>query len=369
MRPHRLLSLVPAAALCLAAPAHAGDLVLKASLKYDALCLVGVLTGDPFYTSQYPDEYARFSALMTGEDRAAFQEVERIVKTEGKGLPGPFFTLYLSAGDAETLEGMQADLADPAKLREAFKKTAYYDENDWNATFDPVRPALIKCLGFLNRVGFDSIWRKEYEPRILARIAELDKRVGDARFLDLQAKLLGFRPVGGRMTAYLGYFPKPHGIRITGPRYITAWDYPLDIILRNAVHEPMHPPFRHPDDPVLWAALAPLKSDADFMRALEHHDPAFGYNTFEGLVEEDCVQAIEQIINERIGVADPAGGHWRESDGGLHILAAAIYRLMKDDGYDRRGGSFQAWLTDPKTVQRLAGHIKTLSDRVITPAR
>ncbi|HET6330140.1 MAG TPA: hypothetical protein VFF76_05060 [Holophagaceae bacterium] len=369
MRPHRLFALIPAAALCLAAPAHAGDLVLKTSLKYDALCFVGVLTGDPFYTGQYTEEYARFSALMTDEDRAAFKEVQRIVKDEGKDLPGPFFTLYLSASGAETLEGMQAALADPAKLREAFKKTAYYDENDWNTTFDPARPALIRCLGFLKRVGFDDIWHKEYEPKILARIHDLDKRIGGAKFLDQQAKLLGFQPVEGRMTAYLGYFPKPHGIRITGPRYITSWDYPLDIILRNAVHEPMHPPFQHPDDPALWPALAPLKSDAGFMRALEHHDPAFGYNTFEGLVEEDCVQALEQIINERIGVASPAGEHWKRSDGGMHILAAAIYQLMKDDGYDKRGGSFQAWLTDSKTVQRLAGHIQTLSDRVITPAR
>lgn len=66
------------------------------------------------------------------------------------------------------------------------------------------------------------------------------------------------------MTAYLVRFSKPHGIRITGPRYITAYDYPLAIILRNAVHEPMHPPF-DPKNPMLWTALAPLHGDADFM--------------------------------------------------------------------------------------------------------
>jgi hypothetical protein len=167
------------------------------------------------------------------------------------------------------------------------------------------------------------------------------------------------------MTAYLVRFSKPHGIRITGPRYITAYDYPIDIILRNAVHEPMHPPFAA--SPALWAALSPLRKDRDFMYRLAHHDPSFGYNSFEGLIEEDCVQALEQILEEKIGVATPAREHWRESDDGLHILAAALYALMKQDGYDRRGGNFQAWLTSARTISRLAGHIRALAETVMGP--
>jgi hypothetical protein len=337
-------------------------------LKYDALCCVGLLTGGQLYTARYPQEYARFTALMDDRDRAAFHELRRVITDENKGLPGPLLTLYLSASEAETIDGLQAALSHPESLRATLRGTPYYDEQEWKTVFVPAIPALIHCLGFLKRVGFETIWHAEYEPRILARIQDLNRKIGGTRFIDMQAKLLGFRPVQGPMTAYLCYFPKPHGIRVTGPRYITAYDYPLDIILSNAVHEPMHSPFRPADDPALWKALAPLKADPDLMQALEHHDPSFGYNTFEGLVEEDCVQALEQLIEERMGVARPAGERWAKADDGLHILAAAVYELMKEDGYNQRGGSFQDWLADPKTMERLTGHVKALSKRIIQPA-
>jgi hypothetical protein len=165
------------------------------------------------------------------------------------------------------------------------------------------------------------------------------------------------------MTAILVRFSQPHGIRITGPRYLTYYGYPVTIILRNAVHEPMHPPFNK-NDAALWAALAPLRGDTAFMDRLAHHNPDFGYNTFEGLVEEDCVQAIEQIVEEKLGVATSARERWEKSDGGLHILAAALYALMKQDGYADRGGNFAAWLTSPQTMARLSGHVQELADSV-----
>lgn len=166
------------------------------------------------------------------------------------------------------------------------------------------------------------------------------------------------------MTAYLLYFSKPHGIRITGPRYLTAYDYPLQIILQNAVHEPMHAPYAR-EDAKFWEALAPLRKDTDLMNRVENHNPDFGYNSFEGVIEEGSVQALEQIISEKLGVAWPAGPRWVRADDGLHIFAAAVYILMKDDGYDKSGGNFQKWLSNPKTVSRLAGHVKELAERVM----
>ena len=108
-----------------------------------------------------------------------------------------------------------------------------------------------------------------------------------------------------------------------------------------------------------------MRRDADLMDRVLHHDRAYGYNSFEGVVEEDSVQALEQIINERLGVAKVAGARFRDSDGGLHILAAALYVLLKRDGYDVRGGNFQAWLVAPRTMQRLSGHVKQLAETVV----
>ena len=33
---------------------------------------------------------------------------------------------------------------------------------------------------------------------------------------------------------------------------------------------------------------------------------AFGYNTPDGLFEEDCVQSLDQVINEKLGMGHDA---------------------------------------------------------------
>jgi len=35
---------------------------------------------------------------------------------------------------------------------------------------------------------------------------------------------------------------------------------------------------------------------------LKHHDPSFGYNNASGYIEEDSVQALEQVVSEEFGV-------------------------------------------------------------------
>jgi hypothetical protein len=55
------------------------------------------------------------------------------------------------------------------------------------------------------------------------------------------------------------------------------------------------------------------------------HDPSRGRcNTAAGYIE-DSVQALEQMVAEQFGVARDAREYWKEQDGGMHVLAAAIY--------------------------------------------
>ena len=362
--------------LCWSGPAaadeRAADLTFRASVKYDVLCFMGVLSGDPFYVSYYPDEYHRFQPLMTPKENEAFAALKTIIKDQNDGLQGPQLTLWFSVLDTNSIAGMLTAVEKPAGWRRALKTrglelgqglAANWSEKDW-AEFEELRSPLATALRFLLRVHFEQTWHREWQPVIDARISNIRGKLGEARFLDMEQKLLGFRPATEPMTAILVRFSKPHGIRITGPRYITFYDYPDAIILRNAVHEPMHAPFDK-NDPALWAALAPLRGDVAFMDRLNHHNPDFGYNTFEGLIEEDCVQAIEQVVEEKLGVATPAGERWRNADGGLHILAAALYALIKQDGYAERGGNFAAWLTSPQTMTRLSGHVQELADGVL----
>ena len=93
---------------------------------------------------------------------------------------------------------------------------------------------------------------------------------------------------------------------------------------------------------------------------LEHHDPSFGYNTFEGLLEEGVVKTLDQFIAERLGIAVPAAERWRTNDQGLHVIAAALYEVMREDRYEETGGNAAAYLRDPQRVRRLV----TALDRI-----
>jgi len=72
-------------------------------------------------------------------------------------------------------------------------------------------------------------------------------------------------------------------------------------------------------------AIGLLGEDPLVQDKVRHHDPSFGYNTASGYIEEDSVQALEQIVSESFNVGRQPCSYWRQQDGGMHVLAAAIY--------------------------------------------
>src|SRR5207302_769376 len=70
----------------------------------------------------------------------------------------------------------------------------------------------------------------------------------------LQEKMLGFPLEDRSITVYLVHFARPHGIKVTGNRFLTEAELAPEIVLRTAIHEMMHPPFDRADD-ALWAAV------------------------------------------------------------------------------------------------------------------
>jgi hypothetical protein len=132
------------------------------------------------------------------------------------------------------------------------------------------------------------------------------------------------------------------------------------------------------DGPAAKAALAVLGRDALLTRIVAEHDKAFGYNSLEGLLNEDTVQALEQIVSERLGVAVPAAARWSKADGGMHVLAAGLYGLLKAEGYDRTGGNIANWMQDAARTGKLApaslhaaaaGVLQLPQDRLWTPPK
>jgi hypothetical protein len=341
---------------------------LEPSLPYDALCLLNVLTGDSFYQIYYPRTLERWSGSMTPQARSALADLHRILKDEHGQIISAFLTLYYSANNPRTIDDLIADTEHPAKLHAALEATTYYSDDGW-ATYDKVRPALAVVFHWMKSVGFERYWTDSIRPRVDRRITQLRVALDTLRVIDEDQRLLG-HPLGGdTITVYVLAFSQPHGIRITGTRFLTDIAWPAEIVARNAVHEMLHPPFDLAHDTTLSAAIHALAADTFVVRRVENHDKSFGYNSLAGLVEEDVVQAFEQYVNGRFGIAVDWRGRWSESDGGIHVLAPIIYdHLRRGDfslGRDSIGGFVLRLMT---TGDLRPGFVAAAYARVMRPA-
>lgn len=323
------------------APLHTStDWQLKPSLKYDTLCLLNALSGDPYYLNYYQAEYDHFHPLFAPEEQAAFLQLKHVIKDEGHGIVSAKLALYYSVVDDETLPEMIRTAHDSAAMETALRKTSYWSGDGWQ-NYEAARPALEASLKALDRVGFPAYWATNAKPRIEKRIAEIFPELPKYNIIPVIESYLGFPLPSHTITVYLLAYSEPHGIRITGLRFLTHVSYPFSIVLHNAIHEPMHPPY-HADDPKVREAIDLLGRDPLVIDKVQHHDPSFGYNTTAGYIEEDSVQALEQLVSEKFGVSRDACKYWQEQDGGMHVLAVAIYTDYKQAS-SRNPESYSQW--------------------------
>ena len=300
---------------------------VEPSLKYDALCALNLLSGDPFYLKFYQADYDRLAPRLTPAEKSEFVAVKKVIKNRNKGIVSADLTLILSVEPGETLDNLLAALGRPNEIRERLQATPYYTPANF-AEFMEVRPHVIGAIRAMKRIGFEEDWAKNIRPQIAARVPEVQAQLEKYNIVPQQERVLGHRLAGNRIEVYLLYYSQPHGIKITGTRFLTHFEYPFNIVLHNAVHEMMHPPYSL-NDPRTQAAVESLRQDAFLMDKVKHHNPSFGYNDFEGFVEEDCVQALEQMITQSMGLKDDEQAYWRRQDDGMHVLAIALYELMK----------------------------------------
>jgi hypothetical protein len=299
------------------------DWQLKPSLKYDTLCLLNALSGDPYYLHYYQAEYDHFHPLFTPEEQAAFVDLKRILKDEGHGIVSANLSLYFSTVDDETLPEMIRTAHDSSAMKAALHSTTYWSDEGWKS-YDAARPALEAALRALDRVGFPAYWAANAKPKIDQRIAELTPQLPSYNIVPAIERVLGAPLSSEIITVYLLAYTQPHGIRVTGLRFLTGVSYPFNIVLHNAIHEPMHPPYRA-GDPAVAHAIDTLAADPFILDKVQHHNPSYGYNTAQGYIEEDSVEALEQIVSEQFGIGRDACPYFQQHDDGMHVLAAAIY--------------------------------------------
>lgn len=316
---------------------------VRGSEGFDALSFLSPLSGDPFYLEHYGKEAAEFAPRMPPHAMAALKALKQRAE-KADILFSPFLDLRFSAGPDATIVDLLASAADPdVRLLPAFRSSPYWDDSDkdeWTQ-FKAALPAVTTILKGLNTGGFP-----EFLQRIVAPKA--------GRFESLRSKLTKYDPIAGAefytgrrfdptIEIVLLEFCKPHGIKVIGQRFLSALDWGDDVHVRTAGHEILHPPVDR-GGAAFTAALTILSKDRLLDRIVKEHDRKFGYNSLDGLLDEDLASAIDQLISERSGVARSARDRWNKVDDGMHVLSAAFYGLMRQDGYARTGGNLEQWL-------------------------
>ncbi len=335
---------------------------IEPSFKYDALCFLNILTADTFYLTYYKTEYEKFKPKLNAQVTKSLSELKRKLKDENGIIISAWLCLYFSAVEDSTLEQMISTIDNTDKLKLNFEKSPYYDNDAWKL-FESVKGELKTIFLFLKEINFSDYWKDNILPVVEKKISETVPDLPKYDVIGEDEHMLGFKLPSDKITIYMLYYSQPHGIKITGTRFLTDAAWPFKIVLKNAVHEMMHPPYDYKNDTVLRSAIESLAKDEFLMDKVSNHNPSFGYNTPDGLIEEDCVQTLEQLINEKFGIETDARKRWKAQDDGIHVFAVALYQACKEENYNEKNEVFRDFLIRMINSGKLAaGKIKSYNE-------
>jgi hypothetical protein len=330
--------------------------VVHPSLWFDAVCLIPLLAGLPFYTSRHEHDarwwQERFASTAGQQARDGVSVLrEEVADLAVKPLPA-FLALWTSpaagpSGEAaEGLDGLIAAVAEPELLVSAMRDTsARWNEAD-DRLFRSVRPALLAVLEGLRAAGLASWWAEHAADDLSRRCEELRQSFAGYDLVPLVEQHTGVSFDIRAVELCVLRWAAPHGIRVTGTRFLTDIRYDADRVLNIAVHELLHPPW--PKDHPVKGRLDALAADPFLAARFAGRDPAAGYNTWASYAEEDAAQALDQFLNTQLGRntrGDPAT-RWTTADDGMHVLALLLYDTLRRGGYDPAAGRYADFLAD-----------------------
>jgi len=325
---------------------------IASSVGIDALAFLGPLSGKPFYADYYRDELSAFRPRLSAAVTDALMSLHAEHEAAG-GLLWPSLTLIFSGGPDGGVAELLASLdAAETVLEPPFRASVYWDQGDWDR-FIGGRDRLRLVLAGLRDAGFAEFRNDRMAAPAARKTAELTTLFSRLDIIAEQERLLG-RALDPGIRVELSWFCRPHGVKVQGQRFITHVAASDQITVLTAAHEILHPPFDM-QGPEAKACYAVLEADPLFTRILAEKDPGTGYNSLEGILNEDTCQALDQIIQERLGqVARSPAARWNRADQGMHVLAAGLYGTLKAEGYDRTGGNLAAWMLDAAVTGKLS---------------
>jgi hypothetical protein len=325
---------------------------VRASEGFDALAFLGPLSGVELYTRYYGADAAAFAAKLPEAIKNDIPKLAAEANTGDFGLLGPNLSVLFSNGNDATIGTLLTAIeARNERILPSYKASQYWDEKQWG-WFEQAAPRLKAIFTAMRDAGFAEFRTERAGSDLNTRMADVQRSLGNFDVITWQEKLTG-RTFDPTIEIVLLQFSKPHGIKVQGQTFLQAADYDVATTVRIAAHEMLHPPVPM-DGPAALAALEVLERDELIMRIVREHDPRWGYTTLEGVLNEDLCEALDQLISEALGVARNPADRWRKADDGMHVLAAGLYGLLRQDRWVDTGGSIEAWLEEATRKGRLA---------------
>jgi hypothetical protein len=319
---------------------------------FDAIAFLGALSGRDPYRARYAAEADAFGPRLPAAVRADVPKLADESDKSSFGLLWPVLANILSGAGITTLDSVIAALSDlEGRVRPAFLRNASREDSD----FDWLKanaPRLIRLFTAMRDADFAAFRRDKLGPDFEARAAEEARALARFDVIRWQEKLTG-RTFDPTINVVLLAFAKPHGAKMQDQTFLQAFGNDTATTVRIAAHEMLHPPFAM-DGAAAKAALAVLARDPLIPRIVREHDPKWGYTTLDGMLNEDLCEALDQLISEALGVARNPADRWRQADDGIHVLAAGLYGLLRQDKWVDTGGSIETWLERAARTGRLA---------------
>lgn len=337
---------------------------VQTSEALDAVAFLGALSGGELYLKRYDKEAAEFGALLPDAIRADLTALRVEADRDEFGLLWPNFATILSGASVKTMAELIAAVERPDPVvRAPYAASPYWDEGDWR-WFTAAAPRLRKIFAAMQKAGFPAYRAKLVGATLDAKAAELERALSSFDVIQWQRKLTG-RDFDPNIHITLLYFSEPHGVRVQGQHFLQSTAYGLTTTLRIAAHEMLHPPIDMKGR-VASAIMATLGKDELITRIVRDHDPRWGYTSLEGYLNEDICQALDQLISEALGAARNPADRWRKADDGMHVLAAGLYGLLRQDKWAETGGSIEAWLDRANASGRLSpASLHTVAARIL----
>ncbi len=185
------------------------------------LCALNFLSGDKYYLEFYQSDYDRLFPRLRPKERAAFVSLKHRIKDQNGGIISAQLALYFSATDAESLDDMIRVVKDSTAMQRNLKATSYYSDDGWKV-YEESRGDLEAAFKALKRIHFEADWKKQVRPRIEKARASIAQDLPKYNVIPKVESVLGSPSPSSKITVYWLYYSEPHGIKITGARFLTG---------------------------------------------------------------------------------------------------------------------------------------------------